>query len=127
MGELDPGEAAMIVDERGRAGEIGNVLLVPQPYLLGDVAGRMDVALLGADHRPAALGLDAAHDRHRRRPVAAHAVAMRHLEEAVARRHRTDAQLLEQHVVAPVAGHRPPPPAPLTPPPPPRRPPPTPG
>ena len=40
-----------------------------------------------------------------RRPGAAHAVAVRHLVEAVARRHRADAHGLEQDVVDGIARH----------------------
>ena len=50
----------------------------------------MDLDLLGADDGPAALRLDAAHHGVRRRVAVAHAVAVRHLEEAVARRHRPE-------------------------------------
>src|SRR5947209_5741161 len=55
---------------------------------------------------PTALGLDAAHDRVGGRVAVAHAVAMRHLEEAVARGDRAELHRLEQDVVARVAGHQ---------------------
>ncbi len=67
------------------------------------VRARVDVDLLGADHGPAALGLHAAHGRQRGRIAVTHAVAVRHLEEAVARGDRTDGNRLEEDVVARVA------------------------
>ena len=66
----------------------------------------MDLDLLGADDGPAALRLDAAHDGVRGRVAVAHPVAVRHLEEAVARGHRPELHRLEEDVVARVAGHQ---------------------
>ena len=63
----------------------------------------MDLDLLGADDGPAALRLDAAHHGVRGRVAVAHAVAVRHLEEAVARGHRPELHRLEEDVVARVA------------------------
>ena len=40
---------------RGGARQRRNVLFIPQANLAQHIAGRVDVALLGADHRPAAL------------------------------------------------------------------------
>ena len=74
-----------------------------------DIAGGMDLDFLGADHRPAALGLDAAHGRERRGIVVAHAVAMGHLVEAVLGGDRADLDRLEQDVVARIARHSGPP------------------
>ncbi|MNT93799.1 hypothetical protein D3C72_2353570 [compost metagenome] len=59
----------------------------------------MKFHLLGADDRPAAFGLHAAHMGQRRRVAITHAVAVRHLVEAVAGGHRTDLHRLEQHVI----------------------------
>ena len=103
--ELDPGERVVrvhLVDEPLVHRDVG---VVPQPAL--DVAAGvrvgMEVDLLRADDRPAAFRLDAAHHRVRGRVAVAHAVAVRHLEEAVARRHRPEADRLEEHVVARVS------------------------
>ena len=84
-----------------------DVRVVPETALdeAADVRGGMDFDLLGADDGPTALGLDAAHDRVGGRVAVAHAVAMRHLEEAVARGDRAELHRLEQDVVARVAGH----------------------
>ena len=73
--------------------------------IAADVGRGVDLDLLGADDGPASLGLDAAHDRVRGRVAVAHAVAVRHLEEAVARGHRPELDGLEQDVVARVAAH----------------------
>ena len=90
--ELDPRERVVrvhLVDEALVHRDVG---VVPQPAL--DVAAGvgvgMEVDLLRADDRPAAFRLDAAHHRVRRRVAVAHAVAVRHLEEAVARGHRPE-------------------------------------
>ena len=66
---------------------------------------RMDLALLGADDGPAALGFRGAHRRVRFRHGVTHAVAVRDLEEAVLRRYRTDADGLEQDVVTRITLH----------------------
>ena len=63
----------------------------------------MDLDLLGAYDSPTALSLDAAHDGVRGRVTVTHAVAVRHLEEAVARSHRPELDRLEEDVVALVA------------------------
>ena len=64
------------------------------------VGGRMDLEHSSVQTtRPAALGLHAAHGGAARSDVDAHAVAMRHLVEAVAGRHRPDPHRLEQDVV----------------------------
>ncbi len=82
-----------------------NVGVVPQAALdeAADVRGRMDLDLLGAHDRPPAFGLDAAHHRVGGRVAVAHAVAVRHLEEAVACGHRPEPDRLEQDVVAGIA------------------------
>ena len=66
----------------------------------------MEFDLLGADDGPAALGLDTAHHRMGGRVAVAHPVAVRHLEESVARGHRPELHGLEQDVVARVACHQ---------------------
>ena len=68
-----------------------------------DVRARVDLHLLGADDRPTSFGLDPSHDRVRRRVAMAHPVAVRHLEETVARRHRAEGDRLEENVVTRVA------------------------
>jgi hypothetical protein len=64
-----------------------------------------ELDLLGADDRPAALGLDAAHHGVCSRVAVAHPVAVRNLKEAVARGHRPELHRLEEDVVTRVAGH----------------------
>ena len=111
VGELEPGQRAVRVNRFGHAGEDRDVPLVPQPQLDEgrDVGAVVDLALLGADHAPAAFGLDAAQDGHGGWVAVAHAVAMRHLVEAVGRRHRPDLHRLEEDVVAGIAGQGSPP------------------
>ena len=105
VGQLDAGERAVRVHLLDEARVRGNVGVVPQAALdeAADVGRGVDLDLLGAHDRPAALGLDAAHHRVGGRVAVAHAVAVRHLEEAVARGHRPEPDGLEQDVVAGVA------------------------
>ena len=70
-----------------------------------EVAARMDLALLGGDDGPAAFGLRLAHRCVRRGHLVPHAVAVRDLEEAVARGDGPDPHRFEKDVVAGVAGH----------------------
>ena len=63
----------------------------------------MDLDLLGADDGPAALCLDPAHEGEWGRIAVAHAVAVRHLEESVARGDGPDPDGLEEDVVAGLA------------------------
>ncbi len=65
----------------------------------------MDFDFLGRDDRPAAFRLDPAHGGECARMGVAHAVAVWHLVEAVARRLGADLDGLEQNVVAGIAGH----------------------
>ncbi len=65
----------------------------------------MNFRLLAADDAPAALGLDRPHDGERGRVAVAHAVAMRHLVEAVLGGDRADLYRLEQDVVSRIARH----------------------
>ena len=107
MHDLDRRQRAMLVDRVGHQRHRRNVAVVPQPAFVKRLAvgGRMDFGLLRRDDGPAALGLDPAKPRQRLRLGPADAGAVRHLVEAVARRHRPDADRLEQDVVARVAGH----------------------
>ena len=104
--ELDARERPVLVHLLDHPGERRDVLVVPEPALgvRGDLGGGVDLDLLGADDGPAALGLDAAHERERRRVAVAHPVAVRHLEEAVARGDGPDPDGLEEDVVAGIAG-----------------------
>ena len=63
----------------------------------------MYLHLLGADHGPAALGLDVAHGRLRGWIPVSHAVAVRHLEEPVLGADRPQLHRLEQDVVTAIA------------------------
>ncbi|MDD9993310.1 MAG: hypothetical protein OXP75_16055 [Rhodospirillales bacterium] len=105
VGKLDPRQRAEFVDAVHRPRERRDVAVVPEPKLDegGDVRGGVDLHLLGADHGPAALRLDPAHPGERRGVAVAHAVAVRHLEEAVVRGHWADRDRLEEHVEAGVA------------------------
>ena len=105
VGELDRCEAPVPVHELRHAGQGGDVTLVPQPHLAGGLGGGVNVALLGADDRPAPLGLHPAHHRHRGGMEPPHAVAVGHLVEAVAGGDRADPHRLEQNVVTGVPGH----------------------
>ena len=107
VAELDAGKRAMLVDLLGNAGQHRNVLIAPEAeFDIGrDIGAVVDLHHLGADHGPAALGLHAAHGGQRRGVAIAHAVAVRHLVEAVPRRHGADAHGLEENVVAGIAGH----------------------
>ena len=90
--QFDAGQGAALVDLLRDAGQRGQVLVVPQPQLdeRADVGCRVDLDLLGADHGPAALGLDPAHVGLAGRIAVSHAVAVRHLVEAVACGDRAD-------------------------------------
>ncbi len=107
--ELAAGERAVRVDALDEAGVHRDVAVVPEHALdeRRDVGGVVELDLLRADDGPAALRLDAAHLRVRGRVAVAHAVAVRHLEEAVPGRHRPEPHRLEEHVVAGIA-HGPP-------------------
>ena len=62
MIQLDGGERAMLMNGIGHGGQGGNIRVGPQPAFVEGlaIAGRMNLHLLGRDHRPASLGLDAA-------------------------------------------------------------------
>jgi hypothetical protein len=65
----------------------------------------VDFALFGADDCPAPFGLGLAHRRVRLWHGISHAVAVRHLEKAVAGYDRAEPDWLEQYVVAWIAAH----------------------
>ena len=106
IGELDAREGAVFLDAFGHPGEHRDVPVVPQPQFdeRRDLRGVVHLALLGEDNAPAALRLDPAHGRGRRRVAVSPAIAVRHLIEPVLRRDRTDRQRLEQDAVGGV-GH----------------------
>ena len=108
MVELAPGERPVLVRQVARRRQRAKVVVVPQAGRdEGRLVGvRADGAVLGADGRPAALGLHAAEVGLMERLLAAEADAVRHLVEAVAQRLRADPQRLEEHVVTRVARHR---------------------
>ena len=103
VGQLDAGQRAVLVDRRSAIrASAGQVLVVPDAHLdeRRDLRGVVDLGLLGADHRPAALGLDPPHLGQGGEVPVSHAVAVRDLVEAVARGHRADLHRLEQDVEA---------------------------
>ena len=65
----------------------------------------MDFALLGTDHRPAALGFDFAHGGVGFGHLVAHTIAVRDLVKAVAGSHRSDFHRLEQDVITGITGN----------------------
>src|SRR5262245_47545288 len=87
------------------AGQHRDIAFVPVAQLdeRGDVATRVDLHLLRADYTPSPFGLHRAHRGERGRIAIAHAVAVRHLVEAVFRSHRSDADRLEEYVVSWIA------------------------
>jgi hypothetical protein len=105
--ELDAGQAAVGVNRLGHARQVGDVAIVPQARLgKGRDVGRVvNVALLGADDAPAALGLDAPHMGHAGREDPAHAVAVGHLVEPVGRPDGPDLDWFEEHVIPRFACH----------------------
>ena len=107
IGELDPRQRVMAMDRLAHAGEAGDILIVPEAQLDEgrDLRGRMDFHLLGADHPPAALGLDLAEPGERTQVPIPHAGAMGHLVETVLGCMGADPDGLEEDVVARVAGH----------------------
>jgi hypothetical protein len=88
----------MPVDGIGLQRQGRDIVIAPQPALevRRQIAAGMDLDFFGADHAPAALGLEAAHGRQRARHAMAEAVAVRHLVEAIGRGHRPDADRLEE-------------------------------
>ncbi len=107
IGQLNARQRAVGFDPVGHPGDHRDVGVVPEAQLnKWRNFGRMvHLALFGKDDAPAAFGLDPAHFRRRGRVAIAAAVAVRHLIEAVLRRHRTDVEGLEQNVVSAVSRH----------------------
>ena len=108
VGEFTAGERAVAVHALDHLALGRKVLVAPQPHRRkrADVAPRVRHQVFGADHTPAAFGLDLAHRGRGERRAVAGAVAVGDLVEAVRRRHRADAHRLEQHVEAWVSRHR---------------------
>ena len=107
--ELDTGQRTVRVDGLGHHPQRLCVALVPHPG--GDVRRLVgiarDGAVLGAHAAPAALRLDRPVGGLCPRLLDSETRAVRHLVEAVGQRHRADAQRLEEHVEAGIAGHQP--------------------
>ena len=103
--ELAAGERPLAMHRLGHQPLGADIFIVPEPGIgIGRVVGaRMDRAIFGVHHGPAALGLHAAHGGQGTGQGPAHAGAMRHLIEAVACRQRPDAHRLEQDVVTRIA------------------------
>src|ERR687891_5374 len=106
--ELDAGERVEAVRLVAHEREVPEVVVVPEAGRDDGPEVRVDTheSLLGADRRPAALGLHAAEPRLGARLLAPEAGAMRHLVEAVPERLRPDADGLEEGVVARIAWDR---------------------
>jgi hypothetical protein len=109
MGEFDRGEGSVGVDRIDDESVGRDVFIVSEATL--DVRRRlrrgMDLYLFGRDDRPPTFGLDPSHRGERGRVAVAHPVAVRHLEEPVSGRHRSDLDRLEQDVEARLASHEP--------------------
>ena len=105
MRQFDAGQGAALVDFVRDPRQRGQILVVPESQFdeRPDVGGRVDLDLLGAYHGPAAFGLDPAHIGLAGRIAVSHAVAVRHLVEAVACGHRADLDRLEEDVIAGVS------------------------
>jgi hypothetical protein len=108
MPQLDPRQRSVFVNGARRQGQGHDVIVVPkrQERIGTVVRAWMDRAIFGADHAPAAFGLHPAQGGTRLRALPAEAGGVRGLVKAVGRRDRTNADRLEQYVVARVAGHR---------------------
>ena len=101
------GQAAVFVHGVDHAGQVGDIHISPQAGFGErlDVAGGMEVALLGGDDAPAACSLHAAHGDHAVGEHAAHAVAVRRLIEPVWRCDRAYPDGFEQDIVTWITGH----------------------
>ncbi len=108
VAQLDAGERAVFVHRVGHQPVLWKVAIIPDAALevRRNVGARMNFDFLRADHAPAALGLDGAVGGLGARPAVTERIAMRHLEEAVRRRHRSDFDRLEQNVVLRISAHR---------------------
>ena len=107
IGHLDAEEGAVLVHFVAGARENRDVVVVPQGehHFREHLRARVDAAMLGVDDRPAPFRLDSPHPGVAARSQAAHAVAVARLVEAVPGDLRTDADRLEQNVVARISGH----------------------
>ena len=105
--DFGAGQCAVGVDRIGPVAHADDVVLIPQLGFRIGSGLRMGVerALLGAHHGPSALGLHAPHGGIGARQQMAHAAAVRHLEEAVARRYGADLHGLEEDIEAGIARH----------------------
>ena len=105
VGKLDACQRTAVVNLVRDARDRREILVVPESEFDEgpDVRRRVDLDLFGADHSPAALGLDLTHVRLARRIAVSHAVAVRHLIETVSRGDRADLHGFEEDVVAGVA------------------------
>ena len=108
MPEFHARQAAVGMDGVGRQRQSLDVVIVPKgEEAIGRIVrGRMNRAVFGAHHTPAAFRLDAAQRCSRLRPLPALTDGVRRLVEAVGRRDGTDPHGLEKNVVAAVAQHR---------------------
>ena len=107
MRQLDGRERAVPVHGLAHHCVRRDVTVVPEPRLdVGrHVAARVDLALLGTDHGPAAFRLDFPHGGVRRGHRVTHPVAVGDLEEPVARHDRADAHRFEEYVVPRIPTH----------------------
>ena len=107
MEELDACERSLRVCLLAQERQVVEVLVVPEPgeCLRCTIGFGVDRTDLGADRRPASLGLHGAKARLGPRHVGPEAGAVRDLEEAVAEDERADCDRLEEDVVPRVARH----------------------
>ena len=105
--QFDRRQGTMLVNPFGHERKPILIALIPQSGLpiRQDITRSMDVTLLRCHYRPAAFGFHRAHTGHTVGHGMAHAVAVRHLIETVARSYRTNLHGLEQHVITRIASH----------------------
>jgi hypothetical protein len=89
----------VLVYQFGHPGMKRNIVLAPQPDLGTHIGGVMDVALLGAHHRPTTFSIDRPNMCANGRIVPPGARTVGHLVETVTRSHRADLYRLEKHSV----------------------------
>ena len=101
MSIVDAGQRAMFVHRVGRQPMLRDVALIPQAPLdkRAQFGAGMNFDFLGANHTPAALGLDRAVSGLGTRTQMPEHVTMRHLVKTIGCRHRADFNRLEQYVV----------------------------
>ena len=107
MAQLDPGQRSPLVNGVGHVPVIDDVALIEQARNDGDwlIGLGMDHAGFRAERGPAALRLHLPVHGIGARPLHPGAGALRHLEEPVLQRLRSDGDRLEQRVVAGIARH----------------------